>query len=71
IDDLLKRDIIQLSLFSKELAEVTEGNKRYILSVNPELEAPGRLYHKHQKDHTDELLKFPRLNFVILLLLAK
>jgi transposase len=57
IDNLLKKDIIQLNLFSKELAEVTEGNKRYILSVNPELEASGKLYHKHQKDHTDELLK--------------
>jgi transposase len=57
IDDLLKRDIIQLNLFSKELAEVTEGNKRYILSVNPELEASGKLCHKHRKDHTDELLK--------------
>jgi transposase len=57
IDDLLKREVIELSLFSKELAEVTEGGKRYILSVNPELEASGRLYHKHRKDHTDELLK--------------
>jgi hypothetical protein len=57
IDDLLKRDVIELSLFSRELAEVTEGDKRYILSVNPELEASGRLYHKHRKDHTDELLK--------------
>jgi hypothetical protein len=38
IDDLLKRDVIQLSLFSKEPAEATEGNKRYILSVNPELQ---------------------------------
>ncbi|MDR0612581.1 MAG: IS1634 family transposase [Dysgonamonadaceae bacterium] len=57
IEDLLKRQVIQLSLFSKDLAEVTEGNKRYVLSVNPELEASGKLYHQHKKDHTDMLLK--------------
>jgi transposase len=57
IDDLLKREVIQLSLFSKDLAEVTEDDKRYILSVNQELEASGKIYHHYKKNYTDELLK--------------
>jgi transposase len=57
IDDLIKRNIIQLSFFSKDLAEVTEGDKRYVLSVNQELEASEKLYLHHKKDHADELLK--------------
>lgn len=57
IENLLKRDVIQLSLFSKDLAEVSEGGKRYVLSVNSELEASGKRYHQHKKDHADELLK--------------
>jgi len=35
---LISRDIIKLSLFSKDLAEVSVDGKRYILSVNPDLE---------------------------------
>jgi transposase len=57
IDDLLKRNVIQLSLFSKDLAEVSEGSKRYVLSVNAALEASGKRCHQHKKDHADELLK--------------
>jgi hypothetical protein len=36
IEELLNRGAIQLSLFGKELAEVTDGDMRYILSVNPD-----------------------------------
>jgi transposase len=63
IDDLLKRDIIQLSLFSKDLAEVTEDGRRYILSVNPELEISEKLYLQHKKNHTDELLKLVEISW--------
>lgn len=38
ITNLLKHGYIQLSLFSKELAEIQKDGKRYILSNNPELE---------------------------------
>jgi len=37
IKSLVNNDIIQLSLFSKELVEVEENGKRYILCVNPDL----------------------------------
>jgi len=37
IDDLVRSNVIQLSLFGKELAEIEHEGIRYILSVNPEL----------------------------------
>jgi transposase len=37
IKSLVKNDTIQLSLFSRDLVEVTDNNTRYILSQNPEL----------------------------------
>lgn len=39
IRELLKNDIIQLNLFSKDIAEVEHEGERYILSVNPALQA--------------------------------
>jgi transposase len=57
IEELIDRNIIQLDLFSKELVEVSEGEKRYILSVNPELEESGKLYLQHQQTRAKELLK--------------
>jgi len=56
IEDLLKRNVIQLSLFSKNLAEVTDGDLRYVLSVNPELQDADILYLEHQKMRVDALL---------------
>lgn len=40
IKTLLKRDVVQMSLFSKELAEIEDpdSEERYILCTNPELE---------------------------------
>jgi transposase len=35
IESLIKRDIIQLNLFDKQITEVTEGGTRYILRRNP------------------------------------
>jgi len=46
---LIKDDVIQLELFSKELVEIKEGNTRYILSNNPVLE--------QEKNQTRESLK--------------
>ena len=37
IKDLLKKDVIQLDMFSKNLAEVSDDGIRYVLSVNPML----------------------------------
>jgi hypothetical protein len=45
----LSKTQVQLSLFSKNLAEVTEGNKRYILSVNPVRETSEKLFYQHKK----------------------
>ena len=38
IRDLLKNDVLQLNLFSKDIAEVEHEGERYILSVNPALQ---------------------------------
>ncbi len=38
IKELLKNDILQLNLFSKEIAEIEHEGERYILSVNPYLQ---------------------------------
>jgi len=35
IKGLLKKEVLQLDLFSKDLVEVSEGDTRYVLSVNP------------------------------------
>jgi transposase len=56
IEDLLERNVIQLSLFSKNLAEVTDGDLRYVLSVNPELQDADILYLEHRKMRVDALL---------------
>lgn len=37
IKGLLKNEILQLDLFSKDLAEVSDQDTRYVLSVNPKL----------------------------------
>jgi len=37
IKSLIKEDVIQLSMFTRELVEVTDGETRYILSENEEL----------------------------------
>ncbi|HDO27950.1 MAG TPA: IS1634 family transposase [Bacteroidetes bacterium] len=46
IESLLKTDIIQLSLFSKDLAEIEHEGTRYILSVNPDLQGKDLDYLK-------------------------
>ena len=56
IEELMGRGVIDLSLFGKELAEVTDGDKRYVLSVNPELEASELNYYKRKTERVDSLL---------------
>ena len=56
IEELMDRGVIQLSLFGKELAEVTDDDKRYVLSVNPELESSERNYLERKKECVVSLL---------------
>ena len=37
IKGLLKNEVLQLDMFSKDLVEVSEGDTRYVLSVNPDI----------------------------------
>ena len=57
IQTLMARGTIQLSLFSKDLAEVTEGEKRYILSVNPDLEMKELAWLNNRKERCDALIE--------------
>jgi transposase len=57
IDELMEQKIIQLNMFSKELAEVQDGEMRYVLSVNEELEASEKNYLDFQKTKVNDLLK--------------
>lgn len=44
-------------MFSKELAEVQEGDMRYVLSVNEELEESEKDFLHYQKAKVNNLLK--------------
>jgi len=54
IKSLLKDEILQLNLFSTELGEVTDGDTRYILSVNPELEREKKLFRNRQREKFED-----------------
>ena len=58
IEELMGRGVIQLSLFGKELAEVTDGEMRYVLSVNPELEASELNYLERKKNCVESSLGY-------------
>ena len=51
---LIKDNIIQLELFSKELVEIKDGNTRYILSNNPVLEQEKNKTRESLKQRFDE-----------------
>jgi len=58
IKSLISGGVIQLNLFSKELAEVaTEDGERFVLSNNPDLEYVQRQYLDIQKDKVQKRLK--------------
>jgi len=63
IDELIAAGHIQLNLFDHELAEVTVEGMRYILSVNPELEAQELLYLTNKRRRTDTLLEDIRKSY--------
>jgi len=61
IQTLISRGTLQLSLFSKDLAEVSIDGRRYILSVNPDLEYRESAYLDSRKqrclDQIEEVRK--------------
>jgi transposase len=57
IKTLIAEDTLQLSLFSSELAEVVVEGKRYILSVNPDLEWKERAFLDSRRERCDALIK--------------
>jgi transposase len=58
IKDLVSCNIIQLSLFSQNLAEVeTDDGERFVLSVNPDLEYSQRQFIDTQNDKAQRRLK--------------
>ena len=54
IENLLENNIIQLKLFSKDLAEVEYKGERYILSVNAELQEKDLAYLKTVRGIVDD-----------------
>jgi len=54
IESLLEQDVIQLKLFSNELAEVEYQGERYVLSVNAELQENGLNYLKTIRGFADD-----------------
>jgi transposase len=60
IRDLLRRKIINMGLFDKKLVEIREGNLRYVLSTNPELETSEKYYLDYQKQRSESLLETVR-----------
>ena len=58
IKGLISDDVLQLSLFSQDLAEVeTDDGERFVLSINPDLEYVQREYIDNQKHKTEKRLK--------------
>jgi len=53
IKTLIAENTLQLSLFSSELAEVVVDNKRYILSVNPDLEWKEHAFLDNRRERCD------------------
>jgi transposase len=54
IDNLLDQNVIQLKLFSNDLAEVEYQGERYVLSVNKELQENGLTYLKIIRGFVDD-----------------
>lgn len=56
INTLVAQGQITLDLFKRDLAEVTVENRRYILSVNPELEAREHCYPDNRRRRAEALV---------------
>ena len=57
IQALISHGTLQLSLFCSDLAEVTHEGKRYILSVNPDLECKELAFLDNRRQHCDSLIE--------------
>ena len=58
IKELISNNVVQLSLFSQNLAEIeTEDGDRFVLSVNPDLEYVQKQYLSIQKDKVQKRFK--------------
>jgi transposase len=57
IKTLIDRGDIELNLFKRDLAEVTVDGMRYILSINPELEARELFYLDNSRKRADALVE--------------
>ena len=65
IQTLIEQGTLQLSLFSKDLAEVAVDDKRYILSVNPDLEWKEQACLHNLRDRCDALIEEVRKAWAI------
>ena len=57
IGTLIAQGDIELNLFKRDLAEVQVDDMRYILSINPELEAKELFYLHNSRDRADALVE--------------
>jgi transposase len=58
IKNLINNEVIQLDLFSEQLAEVIDGDQRYVLSVNPELTSQSRKFRMIMREKFEtEIIK--------------
>lgn len=63
IRSLIKEEIIQLSLFSKDLAEIENEGERYVLCTNPELEIEQSQTRFELKSKFEDLLEDIMLSY--------
>jgi len=56
IEGLISNKIIQLDMFSSQLAEVIDGDNRYILSVNPELTKESKNFRMKMRDKFEQAI---------------
>jgi transposase len=61
IQTLIDRDVLQLSLFTADLAEVTIDGKRYILSVNPDLQWKEQAFLENSRKRCEALIEDVRV----------
>jgi len=54
IKALLGKKVIQMDMFSEQLAEITDGDLRYILSVNPELTKESKMFRNKMREKFEE-----------------
>jgi len=57
INELIRQEVIELNLFTTDLAEVRLDDRRYVLSVNPELEAKELYFLSNRRKQADALVE--------------